>query len=90
MAIADFVRNSGIVILSSGENNPTIDAGIYELAGLGNYVWEDTNGDGIQNDGETAIPNVTVNLKDENGNVIDSTNTDENGLYSFTYLGFAE
>ena len=86
MAIADFVRNSGIVILSSGENNPTIDAGIYELAGLGNYVWEDTNGDGIQNDGETAIPNVTVNLKDENGNVIDSTNTDENGLYSFTNL----
>ncbi|MGK7941738.1 MAG: SdrD B-like domain-containing protein, partial [Crocosphaera sp.] len=83
---ADSNGDSPIVTLSSGEHNPTIDAGIYQNAGLGNYVWEDSNGDGVQNDGETAISGVSVNLIDGEGNVIDSTTTDENGLYSFTNL----
>jgi len=31
-------------------------------AALGDYVWEDLNADGIQNDGNTGISGVTVNL----------------------------
>ncbi|MTB54023.1 SdrD B-like domain-containing protein, partial [Lewinella sp. W8] len=77
---------SPVVILASGENNPTIDAGFYETASLGDFVFEDVDGDGIQDAGEPGVPNVTVNLKDENGNVIASTTTAGDGSYSFDNL----
>ncbi|MBK8626042.1 MAG: hypothetical protein IPN86_10900 [Saprospiraceae bacterium] len=38
--------------LESGQNNPTIDAGYYRPASLGDYVWDDTNGNGRQDVGE--------------------------------------
>ncbi|MCB0608650.1 MAG: choice-of-anchor A family protein, partial [Lewinella sp.] len=31
---------------------------------LGDYVWEDTDGDGLQDSGEPGVSGVTVNLKD--------------------------
>jgi uncharacterized repeat protein (TIGR01451 family) len=55
-------------------------------ASLGDFVWEDTNGNGIQDAGEPGVGGVTVNLKDENGNVIATTTTAGNGSYSFTGL----
>jgi hypothetical protein len=36
----------------------------YQLASIGDYIWLDINGDGIQNDGNTGINGVTVNLYD--------------------------
>ncbi|TXF87887.1 hypothetical protein FUA23_17165, partial [Neolewinella aurantiaca] len=53
---------------------------------LGNFVWSDTNGNGIQDADEPGVADVVVNLKDENGNVIASTTTDENGEYLFDLL----
>ncbi|MBX2872853.1 MAG: carboxypeptidase regulatory-like domain-containing protein, partial [Saprospiraceae bacterium] len=55
-------------------------------ASLGDYVWEDTNGNGIQDDGDTGVEDVTVNLKDEDGNVIETTTTAADGSYSFDNL----
>ncbi|MEZ5039338.1 MAG: SdrD B-like domain-containing protein [Saprospiraceae bacterium] len=72
--------------LASGENDPTLDAGIYQTASLGDYVWEDLNGNGIQDDGDTGVEGVTVNLKDESGDVIETTTTGPDGSYSFTGL----
>lgn len=47
---------SAIYSLGSGDNNLTIDAGIYRNAALGNFVWLDINKDGIQTGtGETGI-----------------------------------
>jgi len=40
-----------IITLSSGEYNPTLDAGVYQTAHLGDRLWVDTNHDGLQNDG---------------------------------------
>ncbi|PHI17998.1 hypothetical protein CEQ90_20235, partial [Lewinellaceae bacterium SD302] len=78
---------TGVINLTSGEDDDTNDAGFYAPASLGDYVWEDTNGDGINNEPATAgIPNVTVELKDENGDVIATTMTNANGFYSFTDL----
>ncbi|OCQ90549.1 hypothetical protein BCD64_28195 [Nostoc sp. MBR 210] len=74
------------VTLTSGEFNGTLDAGLVALASLGNFVFEDTNANGIQDAGEAGIGNATVNLLDANGNVIATTTTDGNGLYSFTNL----
>ncbi|MDJ0583334.1 SdrD B-like domain-containing protein, partial [Crocosphaera sp.] len=50
------------VTLISGENNLTLDAGLVELASLGDFVFEDLNADGIQDAGESGILGVTVNL----------------------------
>ncbi|MCH9670195.1 MAG: carboxypeptidase regulatory-like domain-containing protein [Gammaproteobacteria bacterium] len=72
--------------LASGENDPTLDAGIYFPASLGDFVWLDTNANGVQDAGEAGVPNVTVNLKDDGGNVINSTTTANDGSYGFNGL----
>ncbi|MEN0002598.1 MAG: SdrD B-like domain-containing protein [Bacteroidota bacterium] len=56
------------------------------LAGIGNYVWEDTDRDGLQDDNEPPVSGVTVNLKDENGMIIATTTTDDDGMYLFLGL----
>lgn len=45
-----------------GENNMTIDAGFVRLVNLGDYVWIDSNKNGIQDESESGINGVTVNL----------------------------
>ncbi|MEM9496133.1 MAG: SdrD B-like domain-containing protein [Pseudomonadota bacterium] len=47
-------------------------------------VWRDEDDDGVQDGGEASIGNVTVQLKDANGNVLRTTTTDANGNYTFT------
>ena len=46
----------------SGESNMTIDAGIFTSYALGDYVWLDSNCNGVQDDGETGVPDVPVFL----------------------------
>jgi len=75
-----------VTTLTSGENDITWDAGMYQKASLGDYVWEDLNADGVQDAGEPGIEGVTVILKDANGNTVESTTTDSNGAYSFDNL----
>jgi hypothetical protein len=81
---------SQIVTLSSGENNPTIDAGVYIPAALGDRVWEDKNGNGQQDNGENGIPGATVKLytcvNNAPGVFVAQTTTDGNGNYSFANL----
>jgi protocatechuate 3,4-dioxygenase beta subunit len=76
-------------VLVSGEQNLTYDAGYYLPASIGNYVWNDLNANGIQENGESGIPNATVTLTgtDGQGNPVTlTTTTDGNGLYLFTNL----
>ena len=73
--------------LVSGENDLSWDAGLVKLASLGDRVWVDSNANGVQDNGETGLANVTVKLYDCNTNaLIDSTTTDGNGNYNFTGL----
>ncbi|GAB3960789.1 hypothetical protein GCM10028805_58840 [Spirosoma harenae] len=72
--------------LASGENNTTIDAGfIPPTAGLGNYVWNDVDHDGIRDPSEPVLAGVTVTLY-INGVASMTTTTDATGFYSFTGL----
>ena len=76
---------TGIIMLASGENNISVDAGIMEPVSLGDVVFEDINGNGIQDGGEPGVNGVTINLLDENGIQIATTET-VNGAYSFSGL----
>jgi protocatechuate 3,4-dioxygenase beta subunit len=53
---------------------------------IGDLIWLDINGDGVQDAGEPGIPGVTLNLLDENGVIIATTVTDANGAYQFVGL----
>jgi hypothetical protein len=77
-----------IVTLLSGEHDPTLDAGVYLPAAIGDRVWEDLNANGRQDDGEKGIAGVRVILRDclNADAVVAETLTDSNGNYSFTAL----
>lgn len=55
------------------------------VATIGDFVFEDKNGNGIQDAGELGIPNVLASLY-LNGTLVLTTRTDANGVYSFTGL----
>ncbi|WBS05556.1 carboxypeptidase regulatory-like domain-containing protein [Pseudoduganella sp. SL102] len=71
------------VTLASGENNTSIDAGVAQMASIGNRVWLDTDADGIQDSGECGVGNVLMTLKNAKGDVVATTTTDSNGYYNF-------
>ena len=76
-----------LVTLTPGENNLNIDAGFYQpITSLGDFVFVDTNKDGIQQPTEPGMPNVVVALLDGANTRITSTTTTSTGAYSFTGL----
>ena len=78
------------VVLGENETNLTIDAGLVEEPGpknsLGDYIWLDENKNGIQEAGEAGIGGVSVQLKDQNGMVLENTVTAADGSYQFDNL----
>ncbi|MCP4539016.1 MAG: DUF11 domain-containing protein [Chloroflexi bacterium] len=59
---------------------------IQALASIGDYVWEDTDMDGVQDGGETGVDGVTVNLYDSGGTFAGTITTAGDGSYSFSNL----
>ena len=55
-------------------------------AGLGNYVWHDLDGDGVQDFGEPGIPGVKVSLYTSTGVLVGIQYTDFMGQYLFENL----
>ncbi|MBK8701460.1 MAG: cadherin-like domain-containing protein [Saprospiraceae bacterium] len=50
---------------------------------IGDYVWYDQNGNGVQNPGEPGIANVQVSLFNEAGTLMAVTTSGPNGAYRF-------
>ncbi len=50
---------------------------------IGDFVWVDANGNGVQGPDETGLANVEVTLYTASNVVSDQTTTDENGFYEF-------
>lgn len=78
-----------LVILSAGQSYLDADFGFAPGGVIGDYIWQDNNGDGVQDIGEPALPGVVVEL--QNGTCTPSVNcptatTNASGLYSFTSL----
>ena len=83
--------------LAAGQNATGIDFGYSASAptatsAIGDRVWSDTNGNGVQDAGEPGIANVAVTLTGAGtdgifGTADDTTatdTTDTNGLYGFS------
>ncbi len=84
-----FTGTTNDEVIISGEQNTDYDAGYYQVASIGDFVWEDRNGNGIQEGGEPGIAGVTIVLTGTEGagNVIGySITTNSNGNYRFTDL----
>lgn len=75
-----------LITLGANEVNRTWDAGLVQAAAIGDFVWHDTNNNGIQDAGESGIQGVTVNLRNSSGAWLASTTTDANGFYLFSGL----
>ncbi|MBI5959309.1 MAG: thrombospondin type 3 repeat-containing protein, partial [Chloroflexi bacterium] len=67
--------------LISGEINPTLDAGQYEISKISNRVWLDENGNGIQDTGEDNLSGTNVTLYRSGGTFVASDTTDSSGHY---------
>ncbi len=93
VANVDGAGNIGVVFTTGGDgqNNHDLDFGFKQLqtGSLGDFVWNDTDADGVQDAGETGIQNVTVELYTNSscsGTAAQSTTTNSSGNYSFTNL----
>lgn len=67
--------------------DPTWDAGVTEIEyAVGDFVWIDSDDDGIQDPSEPVLSGVKVELLDGDGRVVGTTVTDGQGRYLFDRL----
>ncbi|MCU7497415.1 MAG: hypothetical protein HF314_17825, partial [Ignavibacteria bacterium] len=89
---ADMSGWSSTITLGIDETNMDVDAGlvkreILKNAGIGDFVWKDSDQDGIQDANEPGIPNVMVELYKWEGNTpLMNDITDSKGKYLFENL----
>ncbi len=74
--------NESSLYLSAGQIDRSRDFGYIPSGILGNFVWLDLNGDGVQDAGESGISFVEVVLTTQTGSVY-TTTTDSDGYYAF-------
>jgi hypothetical protein len=81
-------------LTSGGQRDETLDFGYIQPVTVGDYVWLDTDHNGVQDANETSIAGVTLSLTDVNGKPVTDLNgktvgtvaTDSAGKYKFTDL----
>ena len=78
--------NAAVVTITGGQIRTDVDFGYQGNAEIGDRVWNDVNGNGVQDPGEPGIAGVTVQLQDDSSNPITTAVTDANGHYSFDHL----
>ncbi|RRD45805.1 SdrD B-like domain-containing protein, partial [Tessaracoccus sp. OH4464_COT-324] len=88
-----FAESEGLT--QDGQRDETLDFGfVRPSVSVGDYVFIDTNHDGVQNDGDKPLKGVTLTLTgpdgqpvtDVNGQPVAPTQTDDQGHYSFDHL----
>ncbi len=81
---------SNCLALSAGQSRLGVDAGVVPdpvgSGRIGDFVWRDSNADGIHDSAEPGVAAVHVDLLDCNGNVLVDTTTDTGGGYLFEDL----
>lgn len=82
-------KTAAVTLNSGTPSNMTLAAGLVtnDVTALGDFVWFDTDGDGVQDAGEPGIPGVTVTIYNSAGTIaLYSTITDQDGKYLFSNL----
>jgi len=74
------------IVLPAGATGTRYDFCEAAPAQISGYVYHDRNDDGRRDDGEEAIPGVTLELVNPSGQVVATTQTDHQGHYRFTDL----
>jgi hypothetical protein len=72
--------------IDTTETDGSWDAGLYRPATIGGVVWNDSNDNGLQDQGETGLDEITVQLCLLNNTVVATTTTDVDGSYELTGL----
>jgi protocatechuate 3,4-dioxygenase beta subunit len=81
------MNNKTVASVSAGAETSGLDFGYVGGASLGDLVWDDLNGNGVQDAGEPGVGGVVVNLLDASGaNILKTTTTNSSGIYGFTGL----
>ena len=76
------------VVLLNGQNGENYNFGEIRLASIEGFVFGDTDGDCEfePTEGDRALANVVINLFDENGDLVATTTTNNEGRYEFSGL----
>jgi hypothetical protein len=79
--VSPVTGKTAAIVLTAGQVNLTVDAGVRRtpVATVGNRVWDDANGNGLQDAGEAGIPGVIATLYNNAGVAVGSAVTDANG-----------
>ena len=74
--------------MHAGLQRAAIDAGMIPLSQgqIGDYVWNDSNADGVQDDDEEGLQNIAVDLLRCNGDYLATTTTNHRGRFVFDNL----
>ena len=83
---------TGNYTLAAGDRNLTVDSGWYpkpivpvKLC-VGDFVWNDTNDNGVQDAGEAGVPGVKATIYNADGQELLFTTTDSNGAWKICNL----
>jgi len=66
--------DSSSLYLGPGEDNRDQDFGYLAMGAIGDTIWLDIDGDGVQGPGENGIPGVTVELVMPDGSIVTTSN----------------
>ena len=83
---ANGIGTTNTFTVHSEEELLTIGAGYYPMAEVGNFVWDDANQNGMQEENESPIEGVKVQVYDMEDKMVSEVTTDENGEYHVEYL----
>ena len=72
--------------LDQGEHIQNIGAGFFQMAAVTGTIWEDDDWDGIIDNNEDGVSGVTVNVYNEQLQLVQTRNTDTDGSFSFSEL----
>jgi len=70
----------------SDEDQDIWDAGMYQYATIGDFVWQDMNGNGVQDGGEPGIGGVSISWTRASDGLMGNTVSDGAGFYEFDDL----
>jgi hypothetical protein len=87
---ADSTGTTAQFTLATGQTLNYVNAGLVPpptgTASVAGTAFQDSNGNGIKDSGESGFATISVSLCNSSGTVVASTTTDANGHYQFTQL----